>query len=361
MPKKIILTGGGTAGHVTPNLALIPHLLADKWEIHYLGMKSGFERELLENISEITFHPIDSGKLRRYVDWKNISDVYHIVKGYFQSKKLIQEIQPDILFSKGGYVSVPVVIAANKKKIPVVIHESDLTPGLANRICAKYATRICTSFRETIPFFEREKVVYTGSPIRDFIRYGSPQKGRQLTGFSEDLPVILVLGGSQGSVFLNQLILDSLPALIKDYQVLLVSGSTNLIDLPTKGANFCIASYLRTEMADCLAMADLVISRAGANTLFELLAIKKPSILIPLTFQASRGDQVWNARNFEGHGFSIMLEQSSITPEKLIQTINTAVCNVDLMKDEMEKYEQPDSIALLLDMFNEISRKEPRD
>jgi UDP-N-acetylglucosamine--N-acetylmuramyl-(pentapeptide) pyrophosphoryl-undecaprenol N-acetylglucosamine transferase len=356
MPKKIILTGGGTAGHVTPNLALIPYLLADNWEIHYLGMKSGFERELLENIPDIQFHPIDSGKLRRYVDWKNISDMYHIAKGYFESKKLIQAIKPNIVFSKGGYVSVPVVIASAHQEIPVIIHESDLTPGLANRICAKYATKICTSFPETVPFFEKKKVVFTGSPIRDFLRYGSSEKGRQITGFTNDLPIILVLGGSQGSVFLNQLILDTLPALTRDYQVLLVTGSTNQIDIPQQGENYHIASYLRTEMADCLAMADLVISRAGANTLFELLAVKKPSILIPLSTKASRGDQVWNARNFEENGFSIVLEQSSITPEKFLQTIQTSLCNIDLMKEEMEKFEEPDTVGLLKKMFEELKK-----
>ena len=353
MSKKIILTGGGTAGHVTPNIALIPPLLADNWEVHYLGMKSGFERELLENIPEIQFHPIDSGKLRRYVDWKNISDVYHILKGYFESKKLIQAIKPDIVFSKGGYVSVPVVIAASKQKIPVIIHESDLTPGLANRICAKYATKICTSFPETIPLFRRENAVYTGSPVRDFIRFGNPQKGREMAGFKADMPVILVLGGSQGSVFLNQLVLDVLPALTRDYQVLLVTGSTNQIDISQQGENYQIASYLRTEMADCLAMADLVISRAGANTLFELLTVKKPSILIPLSTKASRGDQVWNARNFEEHGFSIVMEQSTITPEKFLQTIQTALSNIDLMKDAMDKFEEPDTVGLLSKMFEE--------
>jgi UDP-N-acetylglucosamine--N-acetylmuramyl-(pentapeptide) pyrophosphoryl-undecaprenol N-acetylglucosamine transferase len=356
MTKKIVLTGGGTAGHVTPNIALIPHLHSYHWEIHYLGMKSGFERELLENIQDITFHPIDSGKLRRYVDWKNISDIYHILKGYFDSRTLLKSIQPDIVFSKGGYVSVPVVLAAHYLHIPVVIHESDLTPGLANKISARYASMICTSFPETVSLFSSNKAVYTGSPVRDFIKSGDPEKGRKLARFTSDKPVIVVLGGSQGSVFLNQLILDSFPALTRNYQILLVCGSTNKIDMPLQGNNYWIVTYLKEEIADCLAMADLVISRAGANTLFELLALKKPSLLIPLSFQASRGDQVDNGRNFEKHGFSIVLDQQQVTPEKLIQTIQMALCNLSLMTEEMANWETPDTIGLITSILEKLAK-----
>jgi len=359
MSKKIILTGGGTAGHVTPNIALILPLLANNWEVHYLGMKSGFERELLENIAEIQFHPIDSGKLRRYVDWKNLSDIYHILNGYFESKKLIQAIKPDIVFSKGGYVSVPVVIAASKQKVPVIIHESDMTPGLANRICAKYATKICTSFPETLSAFPKDKTIYTGSPVRSFLKNGNPANGRTMAGFTDDKPILLVLGGSQGSVFINHLILEALPAMTKNYQVLLVSGHGNEIDIPKNGENYFICDYLKNEMADCLAMADIVISRAGANILFELLAINKPSLLIPLTLKSSRGDQLENAKNFERHGFSIVLTQENITTEKLVETLHTLICNADLMIKEMKSYPTPDTINLLLDLFQELSGSSP--
>lgn len=356
MNKKIVLSGGGTAGHVTPNIALIPSLLEKDWEIHYLGMKSGFERDLLEAIPGISFHPIDSGKLRRYVDWKNLTDIFHILLGYFQARRLLKKIKPDIVFSKGGYVSVPVVIASSHLNIPVIIHESDLTPGLANRICVRYATKICTSFPETVARFPKEKTIYTGSPVRSFIRNGNPDAGRKFAGFTDRKPILLILGGSQGSVYLNQLILESLPVLTKNYQILLVSGHSNEIEIPFVGENYLIVGYLKNEIADCIAMADIVISRAGANTLFELLTLQIPSILIPLTLNSSRGDQMDNARNFEKHGFSIVLEQEKISTEKLIQTIHTMLCNTELMREEMQKYSLPDAISILLNLFNEATR-----
>lgn len=355
MNKTIVLTGGGTAGHVTPNIALIPALLKKDWEVHYLGMKSGFERELLENLPQIQFHPIDSGKLRRYVDIKNLSDIYHIFKGYLESKKLLKKIAPSIIFSKGGYVSVPVVLAASNLRIPIIIHESDLTPGLANRICARYATKICTSFPETVSMFSSNRVFYTGSPVREFIFRGDASNGKLFAGFTNEKPILLILGGSQGSVFLNQLTYDILPSLTRDYQVLLVCGPSNDSDVPEIGEGYKIVPYLQEQMADCLMMADLVISRAGANTLFELLALKKPSILIPLSSRSSRGDQVDNARNFENHGFSIVLDQNTLTPEKFLGTIQMALCNLDLMIQEMEQFEGPKATELIIKMVEEVA------
>lgn len=314
--KRIILTGGGTAGHVTPNIALIPRLRDLGYDIQYIGSCDGIEKNLIGELG-IPYYGIASGKLRRYFDLKNFSDPFRVAKGFFQSKKLLKTLRPDIIFSKGGFVTVPVVLAARTLHIPVVIHESDMTPGLANKLALPAATKVCCSFPETAALFPKGKAVMTGCPIREELRLGSRSAGLQLCGFTASRPVLLVIGGSLGSVAVNNAIRGILPWLLKTFQVVHLCGKGNLDDSLQGTAGYIQFEYVRQELADLFALADLVVSRAGANAICELLELRKPNLLIPLSAAASRGDQILNAKSFQKQGFSIMLEEEQITPEIL--------------------------------------------
>ena len=221
--KKIILTGGGTAGHVTPNIALIPALKEAGYEISYIGSYNGIERKLIEELN-IPYYGISTGKFRRYFDVKNFTDPFRVLKGMSQAKKLMKTIKPDIVFSKGGFVSVPVVRAAGKCHIPAIIHESDMTPGLANKLSMKYASKICCNFPETVENIPNGKGVLTGSPIRRELLSGDKAAGLKLCGFNTQKPVLLVIGGSLGAVHINDAIRAILPDLIRQYQVIHICG-----------------------------------------------------------------------------------------------------------------------------------------
>ena len=295
--KRILLTGGGTAGHVTPNIALLPRLRELGYDIHYVGSYNGIEKRLIEEFS-IPYYGISSGKLRRYFDLKNFSDPFRVLKGYNQAKKLIKTIHPDIVFSKGGFVSVPVVLAAGKRGVPVVIHESDITPGLANKISIPYATKVCCNFPETLEYLPPEKALLTGSPIRKELLNGNRLSALRFCKFTSEKPVILVIGGSTGSVVINEVVRGILPELLKTYQIIHLCGKGNLDPSLNNMEGYVQFEYIRKELANLFALSDLVISRAGANAICELLALRKPNILIPLSAQASRGDQLLNAASF---------------------------------------------------------------
>ena len=220
--KKIILTGGGTAGHVTPNIALVPQLKEAGFEIKYIGSEGGMETKLVEDAG-LDYQGISSGKLRRYFSWKNFSDPFRVLKGYFQAKKIIRKFKPDIVFSKGGFVTVPVVFAAAKYKVPVIIHESDMTPGLANKLAIKKATKVCHNFPETAKYLG-EKAVHTGSPIRAELFTGNKITALDMCGFTANKPVIMVTGGSLGAEKVNKLVRAALPELLKDFQVAHLCG-----------------------------------------------------------------------------------------------------------------------------------------
>lgn len=319
--KRIVLTGGGTAGHVTPNLALVPLLLKDNWEIHYIGTKDGIERDLISRFEYVRYHTIKSGKLRRYADIKNITDPLKVMFGIAQAFYLISKIRPEVIFSKGGFVSVPVCIAGYLARVPVIIHESDLTPGLANRIASKFATKICTSFAETVPMFKGRDCVYTGTPIRNELLKGDAQKGRSFCGFKKDKPVILVVGGSLGAQAINIGVRQNISKLLKTFDIAHICGK-NGIDAKLEGVEgYAQFEYLNDEMAHVLAMADLVVSRAGSNSIHEFLELKKPNLLIPLPESASRGDQVLNAENFEKKGYSKVLRQQDLNADTLFIAI----------------------------------------
>lgn len=320
MAKKILLTGGGTAGHVTPNMALIPGLKELGYEIHYIGSYDGIEKKLIEEIG-IPYTGISSGKLRRYLSAKNFSDPFRVLKGFREAKAFIKEYRPDIVFSKGGFVSVPVVFAAKRYKIPVIIHESDMTPGLANRLAIPKAVKVCHNFPETAEYLPKEKAVYTGSPIRAELLSGNKLAGLEMCGFTANKPVIMVIGGSLGAVAVNNAVRSALPTLLDTFQVVHLCGKGKVDETFCRTEGYIQFEYIKAELKNLFAMADVVISRAGANAICEILALKKPSILIPLSANASRGDQILNASSFNRQGFSEVIEEENLTPELLADTV----------------------------------------
>lgn len=317
---KIIMTGGGTAGHVTPNVALIPALEEKGFEVKYIGSKNGIEKEIIEK-NKIPYYSISSGKLRRYFDVKNFSDPFKVLKGVFEARRIISKEKPDVIFSKGGFVSVPVVIAASMKKIPVVAHESDITPGLANKLASPFCDKLCVTFRESLKYVKGDKGVLTGSPIRKEILEGSRLKGLKDTGFSGEKEILFIMGGSLGSKVLNDVIRNNLDELLKEFDIVHICGKGNVDDSLKNKKGYIQYEYVSEELPDLMAMADYIVSRAGANSIFEFLALKKPTLLIPLSKKASRGDQILNAKSFEKEGFSLVLEEEDITKESFMNKI----------------------------------------
>ncbi|MFQ9514267.1 MAG: undecaprenyldiphospho-muramoylpentapeptide beta-N-acetylglucosaminyltransferase [Eubacterium sp.] len=323
--KKIILTGGGTAGHVTPNIALIPKLKEFGFEIKYIGSYDGMEKQLVEDAG-LEYYGISSGKLRRYFSWKNFSDPFRVIKGYFEAKKIMRTYRPDVVFSKGGFVTVPVVFAAHKYRIPVVIHESDMTPGLANKLAIKKATKVCHNFPETAQYLG-SKAVHTGSPIRQELFQGNKITALDICNFTANKPVIMVTGGSLGAENVNRLVREALPELLKNFQIAHLCGKGKLDENLAGTAGYAQFEYVSEEMKDFFAMADLIISRAGANSICEISALHKPNILIPLPKAVSRGDQVLNAESYQKQGFSEVLDEENATAKDLIDMVNKVYGN----------------------------------
>ena len=355
--KKIVMTGGGTAGHVTPNIALIPSLREAGYEISYIGSYEGIEKRLIEE-QNIPYYGISSGKLRRYFDPKNFTDPFKVVKGLAQAVSLLKKIKPDIVFSKGGFVSVPVVLAAKICHIPAIIHESDITPGLANKIAIPGATKVCCNFPETLKYLPKEKAVFTGSPIRQELLSGNADAALTFCKLpAKSKPVLLIIGGSTGSKVINTIVRASLPTLLKNYLVIHLCGKNNL-DASLEGmAGYVQLEQAGKELADLFALSDIVISRAGANAIFELLALRKPNILIPLSAAASRGDQILNANSFKNSGYSYVLEEEKLSME----TLQNAIAEVDGKKNTyisaMEQSQSQDSIRIICNLIETIAKK----
>ena len=354
--KHIVLTGGGTAGHVTPNIALIPTLKDAGYQISYIGSYNGIERKLIEELG-IPYYGISSGKLRRYFDPKNFSDPFRVLKGFHEAKKLLKQLKPDVVFSKGGFVTVPVVIAAKRCKIPAIIHESDMTPGLANKLCIPSAVKVCCNFPETVNSLPKDKAVLTGTPIRQELLNGNREAGRQFCGFTADKPVLMIIGGSLGAASINDHVRKILPELLKDFQVIHLCGKGKMDEKLTGTAGYVQYEYIKDELADLFALADIVISRAGANAICEISALKKPNLLIPLSARASRGDQILNARSFEKLGYSMVLEEEEITNQKLLESIQTLYQNRDSYIQAMDKSKQTDSIEQIVQLFEQAVNK----
>ena len=352
--KKIILTGGGTAGHVTPNIALLPKLRELGYDIHYIGSYNGIERKLIEEY-HIPYYGISSGKLRRYFDIKNFSDPFKVLKGYSQAIHLMKKLKPDVVFSKGGFVSVPVILAAKHCKIPSIIHESDLTPGLANKLAIPASHKVCCNFPETLKYLPAEKAVLTGSPIRAELLNGDRLRALELCHFTANKKVILVVGGSTGSQFINTAVRQLLPELSAQYQIIHLCGKGNLEPSLEGTKGYAQFEYAKKELSDFFALADLVISRAGANAICEILALHIPNILIPLSANASRGDQILNARSFEKQGFSYVLEEESLTKDSLKDAIHHVFENRQGYIAAMEGSRQLNSIDTLISLIEETA------
>jgi UDP-N-acetylglucosamine--N-acetylmuramyl-(pentapeptide) pyrophosphoryl-undecaprenol N-acetylglucosamine transferase len=354
--KKIVLTGGGTAGHVTPNIALLPSLQEAGFEVSYMGSYDGIEKKLIGDF-DIPYTGIATGKFRRYLDIKNLTDPFRVIKGYGEARKHLKTLQPDVVFSKGGFVSVPVVRAAASLGIPCIIHESDMTPGLANKLCIPVADKICCNFPETMQNMPEGKAVLTGSPIRSELTQGNKLAGLDMCGFTANKPVIMVIGGSLGAANVNKAVRNSLSKLLEDFQVVHLCGKGKIDNLYLSTPGYKQFEYIKTELKDLFAMADLVISRAGANAICELLALKKPNILIPLPAASSRGDQLLNAASFKEQGFSIVINEDDLTTNLLVDKIHELFANRQSYIDAMSKSDQMDSISKIMKLIEEAAAK----
>jgi len=350
--KRIVFTGGGSAGHVTPNIALFPKLKSMGYDIHYIGSYEGIEKKLIEDY-HIPYYGISTGKLRRYFDIKNFSDPFRVLKGFAEARKILKALKPDIVFSKGGFVSVPVVRAAAMLKIPCIIHESDMTPGLANSLCIPVAQKICCNFPETLQNLPAEKAILTGSPIRNELMKGSRESGLKMCGFNVAKPVIMVIGGSLGASEVNKLVREALPKLLEDFQIVHICGKDKIDNLLLNTEGYKQFEYVKDELKDLFAMADLVISRAGANAICELLTLRKPNLLIPLPAHASRGDQILNAKSFESQGFSMVADEDYLTAVTLTEKVHelyfTRQSYIDAMQNSKIKDSTDTIIALIED------------
>jgi UDP-N-acetylglucosamine--N-acetylmuramyl-(pentapeptide) pyrophosphoryl-undecaprenol N-acetylglucosamine transferase len=353
--KTILLTGGGTAGHVTPHIALLPGLRKQGYSIHYAGTAKGIERELIGQES-VPYHVISAGKLRRYVDVKNITDLFRIALGFFQALVLLGRIRPGIVFSKGGFVSCPVVWASRVYGIPVVIHESDITPGLANKLSIPFASKVCYSFPETAGSLPAGKSVHTGLPVRQSLFDGNAEEGRNLCGFTNDKPVVLVWGGSLGAVAINTAVRSSLDTLVEEFNICHICGKGNTDPVHREG--YAQFEYVNRELPHLMAAAGIIISRAGATTLFELLALRKPSILIPLPLSASRGDQILNARSFERSGYTSVLPQEQLSSESFVERIREVFRKKDQLIVAMEQAPGRDAVEKVLDVLIRTGRSD---
>lgn len=354
--KKIVLTGGGSAGHVTPNIALLPSLRDADYEITYMGSYDGIEKRLIGDF-DIPYVGISTGKFRRYLDLKNFTDPFRVLKGFSEAKKFLKSYRPDVVFSKGGFVSVPVVRAAAALGIPCIIHESDMTPGLANKLCIPVAKKVCCNFPETLKLLPENKAVLTDSPIRAELGQGNKLAGLDMCGFNANTPVIMVIGGSQGAANVNKAVRDSLNKLLEDFQVVHLCGKDKMDNLLLNMSGYKQFEYVKAELKDLFAMADLVISRAGANAICELLALKKPNILIPLPASSSRGDQLLNAQSFEAQGFSIVINEDDLTPELLVDKVHELYFSRQIYYDAMTKSGQMDSIRTIMNLIQTVGRE----
>lgn len=354
--KRIILTGGGTAGHVTPNIALLPRLKELNYDIHYIGSYNGIEKELIEQFG-IPYHGISSGKLRRYFSTKNFSDPFRVLKGFSEANTLIKTLKPDVIFSKGGFVSVPVVMAGKRRHVPTIIHESDMTPGLANKLSIPSASKVCCNFPETLEHLPENKAVLTGSPIRQELLSGNRIAALDFCGLTADKPVILVIGGSLGSVAVNNAVRLILPELLQEFQVIHLCGKGKVEESLSTLKGYVQYEYIQKELKDLFALADIVISRAGANAICELLALHKPNLLIPLSANASRGDQILNARSFERQGYSMVLEEEELSKETLLASIRELHQKRSSYIEAMKNSPQQDSIDTIIGLIKTVSDK----
>lgn len=354
--KKIIMTGGGSAGHVTPNLALIPRLRELGYEVEYIGTIDGIERKIIEG-NNIRYHIISSGKLRRYFDIKNFTDPFKVIKGIWQAYDTIKKQKPNIVFSKGGFVAVPVVIGAYFNKIPVIAHESDITPGLANKLSVPYCTKVCVTFPESLKKLNKNKAVLTGTPIRKELLEGSRIKGLKYCNFSDDKPVLFIMGGSLGAKAINDSIRKSLDKFLSNFNIIHICGKGNIEEAHYNKKNYRQFEYVNDELPHLMAAADIVVSRAGANSIFEFLALRKPNLLIPLSAKSSRGDQILNAASFEKSGYSLVLQEEEVNENSLLDSINELYNNRDNFIANMSNSKTGNGVEAIVKLIEQLAGK----
>ncbi|MFL0251803.1 undecaprenyldiphospho-muramoylpentapeptide beta-N-acetylglucosaminyltransferase [Clostridium neuense] len=352
---KIIMTGGGSAGHVTPNLALVPKLKELGYEVQYIGTRDGIENGIIKK-ENIKYHSISSGKLRRYFDLKNFTDPFKVIKGIFKAISIMKKERPNIVFSKGGFVSVPVVMAAHFCHIPVIAHESDITPGLANKIAAPYCDKVCVTFPESIKNIKGNKAILTGTPIRQELFKGNKAKGLDICGFKGEKAVLLVIGGSLGSKVINDKVRGILKEIVKTYDVIHICGKNNIDNSLTNLRGYKQFDYVSDELPHLMQAADIVISRAGANVIFELLALKKPNILIPLSKKSSRGDQILNAASFEKAGYSVVIQEEDLKEDSLRNKIDELYKNKKTYIDNMNSSAAKNSVDNIIELINKYKK-----
>ncbi|SFX12359.1 UDP-N-acetylglucosamine-N-acetylmuramylpentapeptide N-acetylglucosamine transferase [Thermoactinomyces sp. DSM 45891] len=334
--KKVLFTGGGTAGHVTVNLALIPKFQEDQWEVSYIGSYDGIERELIGKLENVPYEPVTTGKLRRYFDLKNIKDPFKVLQGIWEAYRKIRKLKPDVIFSKGGFVSVPVVLGGWMNRVPILIHESDLTPGLANKIAMPFANKVCTTFAETMKHIKGNKGEYLGAVVREELFSGDRKRGLILCDFVSSKPVLLVMGGSMGSQKINQVVRENLDALLPTYQIVHITGKGAMDQSLLRKPGYRQFEYVSWELPDLIAMADLVVSRAGSNSIFEFASLHKPMLLIPLSRAASRGDQILNASLFEKQGIAEVLMEEDLANESFLDAITSTWVKRDQLIENMK-------------------------
>lgn len=347
------MTGGGSAGHVTPNVALIPSLKKEGYEIVYVGSFQGIEKGIIEK-TNIKYYGISSGKLRRYFNLKNFSDPFRVVKGFFEAYSIIKKEKPSVIFSKGGFVSVPVVMAGYFNKVPVVIHESDMTPGLANKLSMPYCTKVCVTFPECLHHFSKDKVVLTGSPIRAELLNGSKIMGKKFLNFKEEKPILMIIGGSLGSKVVNDATLKELDDILISYNVVHICGKGNVKDTYNNLQGYRQYEYLEDELKDVMNASDIFISRAGSNVIFELLALKKPNILIPLSKESSRGDQILNAESFKKSGYSKVIIEEELQQINLKEEIDILFREKEGYISNMQKSPLKNSVEEIIKVLDEL-------
>jgi UDP-N-acetylglucosamine--N-acetylmuramyl-(pentapeptide) pyrophosphoryl-undecaprenol N-acetylglucosamine transferase len=322
--------------------------------VHYVGSPGGIERRLATEAG-LPFHAVQTGKLRRYFSLENFVDPLRIAFGIVQATWLLFRLSPSVVFSKGGFVGVPVVVGAWLNRIPVVVHESDLTPGLANRISFPFASRICLSFRETAALLPGRDALYTGTPVRRQLLSGDRERGRGRFGLDPACRTLLVFGGSQGAQAINAQVRAALPELPADLQILHVCGPSNLDPALDGRARYHQFEYLGEEFADAFACADVVVSRAGANSLAELIALRKPAVVVPLPVAASRGDQIDNARLFAEKGYGRVLVQADLSPASLVREIGLVLAGSGELVRAMDAAESHDPVERIADLLDELA------
>ncbi|WP_152392409.1 undecaprenyldiphospho-muramoylpentapeptide beta-N-acetylglucosaminyltransferase [Paenibacillus guangzhouensis] len=342
--KRILFTGGGSAGHVTVNLALIPKLQAMGWDIQYMGSKLGIESQLIHHLPEVQYHSISTGKLRRYIAIENFKDPFRVIHGVYEAYRKIRTIKPDIVFSKGGFVSVPVVLGAWLNKVPVIIHESDMTPGLANKIALPFANKICLTFKETGDHMRSTKAMHVGAVIREEIFLGNAERGRSRVRFDKKTPVLLIMGGSLGAHVLT-----------KTFQIVHICGKGQ-VDRATRHPRYVQYEYIHEELADVLAMTDMVITRAGSNSIFEFLALNKPMLLIPLSRASSRGDQILNAESFHQQGYSELLMEEDLTDASFLASIEKLYTRREEIASNMRAYKRHEAVDRVLELIGKVAK-----